>query len=60
MLHLTFGIMVGFGVGLGYTASIVAVGQYFERRRPLAYGLTLLGNVLSGMMLNPLFTFTLE
>ena len=52
--------MVGFGVGLGYTASIVAVGQYFERRRPLALGIAFMGAVLSGVTLNPLFTYTQE
>ena len=39
--------MVGGGIGLGYVASIVAVNQYFERRRPLTYGITLLGHAAS-------------
>ena len=60
LLHLTFGVVVGFGVGLGYTASIVAVGEYFEKRRPLALGLTFLGSAASGMILAPIFTFTME
>ena len=60
LLHLTFGLMVGGGVGLGFTASLVAIGQYFERLRPMAYGIGLLGAGLSGMTLNPLFTFTQE
>ena len=49
---------MGGGIGLAYTASLVAVGQYFERRRPLANGLTLLGSAFSGLFLGPLFMFT--
>ena len=58
LLHITFGMMVGLGIGLGWTASLVTIGLYFERRRPLAYGIALLGDAIGGMMLNPLFVFT--
>ena len=60
MSYITVGVLVGGGIGLAYTASLVAVGQYFERRRPLANGLTLLGNSFGGLVLGPLFMFTLE
>ena len=60
VLFLTFATFVGTGVGLGYTSSMVAIGQYFERRRPLAYGITLLGDAGSGMLLVPFFTYTLQ
>ena len=53
-------MLVGVGIGLGFTASLVSVNQYFERRRPLAYGMTLLGNAASGMVLGPLFMFTMQ
>ena len=54
------GVMVGGGIGLGYVASLVAVNQYFERRRPLVNGITLLGNAASGVILGPFFTYAFE
>ena len=57
---MTFGILVGTGAGVAYTATFVAIGHYFERRRPLALGLMYLGDAASGMACGPLFTYSLR
>ncbi|KAM8924489.1 monocarboxylate transporter 9 [Pelodytes ibericus] len=38
-LYFSYGIMVGFGCGLLYTATVTVTCQYFEKRRGLALGI---------------------
>ena len=40
VLMLTYGVIGGFGLGLIYLPSIVAVGYYFESKRALATGIS--------------------
>ena len=40
LLFLTFGLISGFGFSLTFSASIVAVTYYFDKRRAIATGLT--------------------
>lgn len=41
---LLYGVIGGFGLGLIYMPSIIAVGYYFERKRAIATGLAVSGS----------------
>ncbi|CAJ0936398.1 unnamed protein product [Ranitomeya imitator] len=43
-LYFSYGIMVGFGCGLLYTATVTVTCQYFEKRRGLALGIVSTGS----------------
>lgn len=43
LLYLTYGIVVGIGLGLGYIAPIAALPRWFPDRPGLAYGLAVCG-----------------
>ncbi|XP_048246212.1 monocarboxylate transporter 14-like isoform X3 [Haliotis rufescens] len=42
-LIITYGVIAGFGVGLGLNSACVAPGHYFVNRRGLAFGVTVSG-----------------
>lgn len=42
-LFLTFGVTAGVGSGMVYLPAVVMVGQYFQKRRALAQGLSTTG-----------------
>ncbi|XP_038671858.1 monocarboxylate transporter 14-like isoform X2 [Scyliorhinus canicula] len=42
-LFISFGVVAGIGNGLAYLPNIVMVGQYFQRRRALAQGISTTG-----------------
>ncbi|XP_067897634.1 monocarboxylate transporter 14-like [Heterodontus francisci] len=42
-LFLSFGVVAGIGNGLAYLPNIVMVGQYFQKRRALAQGISTTG-----------------
>ncbi|XP_071078502.1 monocarboxylate transporter 9-like [Haliotis cracherodii] len=42
-LIVTYGVIAGFGVGLGLNSACVAPGHYFVNRRGLAFGVTVSG-----------------
>ena len=48
---------VGVGLSLSYSPSIVAVGQYFEKRRATANGVSFAGSGLGSLILPPLIRF---
>jgi len=43
-LFVTYGVLGGFGLGLMYVPSVVAVGQYFSKRLSLATGICVCGS----------------
>lgn len=51
MLTLTYGLLIGFGVGLSYGVPIYVITQWFPDKRGMTVGL-----VLAGFGLSPLFT----
>lgn len=53
-LYFTYGFLVGFGFGITYTPSLVIVGFYFDKKRPLATALAFTGGGL-GPMFFPVF-----
>ncbi|KAK3601880.1 hypothetical protein CHS0354_041814 [Potamilus streckersoni] len=54
MLCFTFGIIVGFGMSMGYVTSVVFVAFYFEKRRALATGLAVCGTGIGTFVFAPL------
>ena len=57
MLMLTYGVVGGFGLGLVYLPSVVAVNYYFERRRALAAGIAVCGSGVGTFLFAPLATW---
>ena len=50
----------GVGTGLLYSPSIVVVGQYFEKKRGFANGLSLAGSGIGSIAVPPLMVYTLN
>ncbi|XP_021072980.1 monocarboxylate transporter 3 [Mus pahari] len=53
-LYLTAGVLTGLGLALNFQPSLIMLGLYFERRRPLANGLAAAGSPVFLSMLSPL------
>ncbi|XP_016078563.1 PREDICTED: monocarboxylate transporter 3 [Miniopterus natalensis] len=48
-LYLTAGVLTGLGLALNFQPSLVMLGLYFDRRRPLANGLAAAGSPVVGV-----------
>ncbi|XP_060245045.1 monocarboxylate transporter 3 [Meriones unguiculatus] len=53
-LYLTAGVLTGLGLALNFQPSLIMLGLYFERRRPLANGLAAAGSPVFLSALSPL------
>ncbi|KAI0209758.1 Monocarboxylate transporter 14 [Lamellibrachia satsuma] len=60
VLYITFGCMVGVGAGLCYAPSVVILGQYFDKRRALANGLSFCGAGLGAFVLPPVLRYCVD
>jgi MFS transporter, OFA family, oxalate/formate antiporter len=54
MIILTYGVIVGTGVGIAYGVPMVVVAQWFPDKKGLAVGLTMIGFGLSPLITAPL------
>lgn len=54
MLIVTFGVVTGFGMSMGYVTSLVMVAFYFEDRRSLATGLSVCGSGIGTFVFAPM------
>ncbi|XP_046349296.2 monocarboxylate transporter 5-like [Haliotis rufescens] len=59
-LVITYGFMAGFGLCLGANVVGVIPGQYFEKKRPAAYGLCMVGGGMGLFVAGPLARFLLD
>ncbi|XP_004845964.1 monocarboxylate transporter 3 [Heterocephalus glaber] len=59
-LYLTAGVLTGLGLALNFQPSLIMLGLYFERRRPLANGLAAAGSPVFLCALSPLGQVLLE
>ncbi|XP_013366999.1 PREDICTED: monocarboxylate transporter 3 [Chinchilla lanigera] len=59
-LYLTAGVLTGLGLALNFQPSLIMLGLYFERRRPLANGLAAAGSPVFLSALSPLGQVLLE
>ncbi|KAI1886723.1 hypothetical protein AGOR_G00198740 [Albula goreensis] len=53
-LYLTAGVLTGLGLALNFQPSLIMLGSYFDRRRPLANGLAAAGSPVFLATLSPL------
>ncbi|KAM4691853.1 monocarboxylate transporter 4-like [Rhinophrynus dorsalis] len=53
-IYLTAGVMTGLGLALNFQPSLIMINQYFDKRRPLANGLTATGSPVFLCALSPL------
>jgi MFS family permease len=51
-LYLTYGVMGGFGVGMGYVTSVAVVTKWFPRQRGLGSGVVVTGFGLGAVVYN--------
>jgi OFA family oxalate/formate antiporter-like MFS transporter len=51
-LYLTYGVMGGFGVGMGYVTSVAVVTKWFPRQRGLGSGIVVTGFGLGAVVYN--------
>ena len=54
MLIVSFGVVTGFGMSMGYVTSLVMVSFYFEDRRSLATGLSVCGSGIGTFVFAPM------
>ncbi|XP_051936545.1 monocarboxylate transporter 12-B-like isoform X1 [Hippocampus zosterae] len=59
-LYVSMGILTGFGFALSYTPSIAMVGQYFSKRKALAYGIAQSGSGIGTFILAPVVQFLID
>uniref|UniRef100_A0A8C6RSR1 Solute carrier family 16 (monocarboxylic acid transporters), member 8 n=1 Tax=Nannospalax galili TaxID=1026970 RepID=A0A8C6RSR1_NANGA len=59
-LYLTAGVLTGLGLALNFQPSLIMLGPYFERRRPVANGLAVASSPVFLSMLSPLGQLLLE
>lgn len=57
---VTYGVIGGLGFGMMYVPSIVVVGFYFEKLRPLATGISACGAGMGGIILPPVLSIILD
>ncbi|KAJ6650558.1 hypothetical protein lerEdw1_005959 [Lerista edwardsae] len=53
-LYLTAGVLTGLGMALNFQPSLIMLGSYFDKRRPLANGLAAAGSPVFLSALSPL------
>ncbi|XP_009936092.2 monocarboxylate transporter 3 [Opisthocomus hoazin] len=59
-LYLTAGVLTGLGMALNFQPSLIMLGTYFDKRRPLANGLAAAGSPVFLSSLSPLGQVLLE
>ncbi|XP_077977443.1 monocarboxylate transporter 12-like [Glandiceps talaboti] len=60
VLYFTFGILVGFGLGLPVVANVVLINKYFNKRHAIANGLFFTGVSIGILLSPPLFHMLIE
>uniref|UniRef100_A0A8C6X733 Solute carrier family 16 member 8 n=1 Tax=Naja naja TaxID=35670 RepID=A0A8C6X733_NAJNA len=59
-LYLSAGVLTGLGMALNFQPSLIMLGSYFDKRRPLANGLAAAGSPVFLSALSPLGQILLE
>ena len=53
-LFITYGVLIGLGASLCYLSALVAVGQFFKKRKSLATGIVVSGSGVGTVAFPPL------
>jgi MFS transporter, MCT family, solute carrier family 16 (monocarboxylic acid transporters), member 14 len=59
-MHLVYGVLGGIGFCFIYMPSVIIVGYYFEKWRPLATGIALCGSGVGTFVLAPVSKMMIE
>jgi len=59
-LVISYGLIAGFGLGLMYVPSVVAVGEYFTKRLSFATGICICGSGVGTFLIAPLTSLLTE
>nr|XP_034993905.1 monocarboxylate transporter 12 isoform X1 [Zootoca vivipara]XP_034993906.1 monocarboxylate transporter 12 isoform X1 [Zootoca vivipara]XP_034993908.1 monocarboxylate transporter 12 isoform X1 [Zootoca vivipara]XP_034993909.1 monocarboxylate transporter 12 isoform X1 [Zootoca vivipara] len=59
-LYLSLGILTGLGFALSYSPAIAMVGNYFNKRKALAYGMAMSGSGIGTFILAPVVQLLIE
>lgn len=60
MLYLSYGVLCGFGVGIGYNAVIASVTRWFPDKPGMASGLLMMGFGFGGIVLGSVVTILVQ
>ncbi|XP_052061352.1 monocarboxylate transporter 12-like [Mytilus californianus] len=60
ILIVTYGVIGGLGFGMMYLPSIVSVGLYFDKKRPIATGIAVCGSGIGTFIFSPFLEFLSE
>ncbi|XP_042313294.1 monocarboxylate transporter 12 isoform X1 [Sceloporus undulatus] len=59
-LYLSLGVLTGLGFALSYSPAIAMVGNYFNKRKALAYGIAMSGSGIGTFILAPVVQLLIE
>lgn len=59
-LHVLYGVFGGIGFCFIYMPSVIIVGYYFEKWRPLATGIALCGSGVGTFVMGPISNYLIE
>ncbi|XP_007895003.1 monocarboxylate transporter 12-B [Callorhinchus milii] len=59
-LYLSLGVLTGCGYALAYTPSVAIVGEYFHKRKAMAYGIAMSGTGIGTFVLAPVVQLLIE
>ncbi|XP_048747275.2 monocarboxylate transporter 12-B-like isoform X2 [Ostrea edulis] len=59
-LFFSYSFLIGLGMALSFSAIVVTVGTYFDKRRGLAYGLLMAAGSLGGLVCAPILRMLLN
>ncbi|RZF32754.1 hypothetical protein LSTR_LSTR009863 [Laodelphax striatellus] len=60
MMYLTFGVIAGLGLGLGYVTAVVSIAPWFDKRRVLATGLGACGTGVGTVVYAPMTQYFID
>ncbi|XP_039290596.1 monocarboxylate transporter 14 [Nilaparvata lugens] len=59
-MYLTFGVIAGLGLGLGYVTAVVSIAPWFDKRRVLATGLGACGTGVGTVVYAPMTQYFID
>lgn len=60
MMLVTYGVIGGFGLGMVYLPAVVAVGQWFDKKRAFATGFAMVGSGVGVFVFPPLMLWLID